>query len=129
MAYELEMIQKNGSKVHRDYRTYLTDRNRNGAMLEGLCDALENHVLEDKDIRMNVYSEAPMMHTSIVNGNIYTWEKNGFRKADGTPVMYADLWEPITRDIREKLRCRISAFTGIPYEIKARLDRMIKEPE
>ena len=68
------------------------------------------------------------MHTHITNGNIYAWEKNGFRKADGSPVMYADLWEQITRDIREKLNCRISAFSGIPYEIKARLEKIIKEP-
>ena len=127
VAYELETTRRNGGKVFRDYRTYLPDRNRNGAMLEGLCDALENHVLEGKDIRMNVYSEAAMMNTHITNGNIYVWEKNGFRKSDGAPVMYAELWKQITRDIREKLNCRISAYTGIPYEIKARLDKMIKE--
>lgn len=69
-----------------------------------------------------------MMHTHITNGNIYTWEKNGFRKADGSPVAYADLWEPITKDIREKLKDRIAMFTGIPYEIRQRLDKMIKEP-
>lgn len=98
-------------------------------MLEGLCDALENHVLEDKDISMNVFSEAPMMHASITNGNIYTWEKNGFKKSDGSPVMYADLWESITQNIRKKLNCRISMTNGIPYEIKKRLEAMIKSLE
>lgn len=121
-------MQKNGQKVRRDYRTYLPDRNRNGAMLEGLCDALENHVLPGKDIRMNVYSEAAMMHTNITNGNIYTWEKRDFKKADGTPVSYADLWEPITKNIRDKLKCRISMFSGLPADIKQRLNKMIMEP-
>lgn len=123
------MIRENGAKVHRDYRTYLTDRNRNGAMLEGLCDALENHVLEGRDIQMNVFSEATMMHTHVTNGNIYTWEKNGFRKSDGTPVMYADLWESITHNIRLKLNNRISMVTGVPWEIKTRLEGMIRSPE
>ena len=127
VAYELETVQ-GGKKVHRDYRTYLPDRNRNGAMLEGLCDALENHVLPGKDIRMNVYSEAVMMHTNITNGNIYTWEERGFTKADGTPVSYADLWEPITKNIRDKLKCRISMFSGLPMDIKQRLNKMIMEP-
>ncbi len=97
-------------------------------MLEGLCDALSNHVLPGKDIRMNVYSEAVMMHTHITNGNIYTWEKNGFRKADGSPVAYADLWEPITRNIREKLKSRISMYKGIPPHVKRTLEGMIKNP-
>lgn len=128
VAYELETVQKNGVKIYRDYRVYLPDRNRNGAMLEGLCDALENHVLPEKDIRMNVYSEAAMMHTHITNGNIYVWEKKDFKKADGSPVAYAELWKQITEDIREKLKCRISAFSGIPCEIKQRLNKMINEP-
>ena len=103
------------------------DGNRNGQMLEGLCDAL-NNIAPGKDIRLNVYSEAVMMHTHITNGNIHTWEKNGFLKADGTPVTYAYLWEPITKNIREKLKCRISMFSGLPMEIRQRLDKMIKEP-
>ena len=126
VAYELETVQR-GAKVRRDFKTYIPDRNRNGAMLEGLCDAF-THVLPGKDIRMNVYSEAIMMHTHITNGNIFTWEKNGFTKSDGSPVAYADLWEPITRDIREKLKCRITMCKGIPLDIRQRLDKMIKEP-
>ena len=127
VAYELETVQR-GAKVRRDYKTYLPDRNRNGAMLEGLCDALENHILSNKELRMNVYSEAPMINAHISNGNIYTWEKNGFRKADGSPVAYADLWEPITRNIREKLKSRISMYQGIPPHIKRTLEGMIKNP-
>ena len=127
MAYELETVQ-GGKKVHRDYRTYLPDRNRNGAMLEGLCDALENHVLPGKDIRMNVYSEAPMMNTHITNGNIYVWEKNGFKKADGSPVAYAELWEQITEGIRGKLKDRITMYNGLPFDIRQRLEKMIKDP-
>lgn len=128
MAYELETVQKNGAKIYRDYRVYLPDRNRNGAMLEGLCDALENHVLPEKDIRMNVYSEAPMMNTHITNGNIFVWERNGFKKADGSPVAYAELWEQITEGIRGKLKDRITMFNGLPFDIRQRLEKMIRDP-
>ena len=128
VAYELEMVRRDGSKAHMDHKTYLPDRNKNGAMLEGLCDALVNHVLEDRDIRMNVYSEAPMMNTHITNGNIYVWEKNGFKKADGSPVAYAELWEQITESIRGKLKDRITMYNGLPFDIRQRLEKMIKDP-
>ena len=107
----------------------MTDHNRNGAMLEGLCDVLARQIKPDMDISMDVYTEAPMMNTHINNGNIYSWEKKGFTKADGSPVTYAGLWQQITRDIREKLKGRITMHFGIPKETKYRLEKFMKEPE
>ncbi len=128
VAYELEMERKGGADVRREYRVYLPDRNRNGAMLEGLCDALENHVLSGKELRMNLYTEAPMMNAQIMNGNIYAWERKGFKKSDGSPVMYSELWESITRNIREKLKERITVFNGLPPDKRQKLEKMFKKP-
>ena len=122
------MERKGGADVRREYRVYLPDRNRNGAMLEGLCDALENHVLSGKELRMNLYTEAPMMNAQIMNGNIYAWERKGFKKSDGSPVMYSELWESITRNIREKLKERIAVFNGLPPDKRQKLEKMFKKP-
>ena len=127
VAYELETTRQNGSKGSVSDRCYLPDRNRNGAMLEGLELALER-VGNDQDACMNVYTEAAMMNAHINNGNIWKWEKNGFMKADGSPVAYADLWESIAKDIREKLNGRITMNTGIPCDIRKRLEQMIRDP-
>jgi len=118
---------KNGRTATCDDHLYLTDRNRNGAALEGLLDALERHVLENMDISISLFTEAPLINTQIMAGNMEKWYRTGYTTAKGEPVKYADLWEQIYDLIQEKVKGGITACDRVPYEKRKILENILRK--
>ena len=44
---------------------------------------------------VDVYSDSAYTVNAFVNGWIYGWKKNGWKKADKKPVLNVDLWEEL----------------------------------
>lgn len=44
---------------------------------------------------VEVYSDSAYMVNAFINGWIYGWKKNGWKKADGKAVSNVDLWEEL----------------------------------
>ena len=45
--------------------------------------------------KVNVYSDSAYTVNAFLNGWIYAWKKNGWKKADGKSVQNIDLWEEL----------------------------------
>lgn len=45
--------------------------------------------------RVNVFSDSAYTVNAYLNGWIYAWKKNGWKKADGKAVLNVDLWEEL----------------------------------
>lgn len=46
---------------------------------------------------VEVYSDSAYMVNAFLNGWVYEWVKNGFKKADNKPVLNEDLWRELLR--------------------------------
>jgi ribonuclease HI len=44
---------------------------------------------------VDVYSDSAYTVNAFLNGWIYAWRKNGWKKADGKAVLNTDLWEEL----------------------------------
>jgi len=44
---------------------------------------------------VDVYSDSAYTVNAFLNGWIYAWKKNGWKKADGKAVLNVDLWETL----------------------------------
>lgn len=44
---------------------------------------------------VDIYSDSAYTVNAFTNGWIYAWRKNGWKKADGKPVLNTDLWEEL----------------------------------
>ena len=44
---------------------------------------------------VDVYSDSAYTVNAFLNGWIYAWKKNNWKKADGKPVLNVDLWEEL----------------------------------
>ncbi len=44
---------------------------------------------------VDVYSDSAYTVNAFLNGWIYSWRKNGWKKADGKTVLNVDLWEEL----------------------------------
>ena len=47
------------------------------------------------DCIVDVYSDSAYTVNAFINGWIYAWRNNGWKKADGKPVLNVDLWETL----------------------------------
>lgn len=45
--------------------------------------------------KVDVYSDSAYTVNAFLNGWIYAWKKNGWKKADGKAVLNVDLWEEL----------------------------------
>ena len=45
--------------------------------------------------KVEVFSDSAYTVNAFLNGWIYAWKKNGWKKADGKPVLNIDLWEEL----------------------------------
>ncbi len=45
--------------------------------------------------KVDVYSDSAYTVNAFANGWIYGWRKNGWKKADGKPVLNEDLWREL----------------------------------
>ena len=45
--------------------------------------------------KVEVYSDSAYTVNAFLNGWIYAWKKNGWKKADGKAVQNVDLWEEL----------------------------------
>ena len=50
---------------------------------------------------VEVYSDSAYTVNAYLNGWIYAWKKNGWKKADGKPVQNVDLWETLYKLTQE----------------------------
>ena len=46
---------------------------------------------------VDVYSDSAYTVNAYLNGWIYAWKKNGWKKSDKSPVLNVELWEKIDR--------------------------------
>ena len=44
---------------------------------------------------VDIYSDSAYTVNAFLNGWIYAWKKNGYKKADGKAVLNVDLWEEL----------------------------------
>lgn len=58
------------------------------AVIKGLQQLKENCIVD-------VYSDSAYMVNAFLNGWVYAWKKNGWKKADGKAVLNVDLWETL----------------------------------
>ena len=45
--------------------------------------------------KVDVYSDSAYVVNAFLNGWVYAWKKNGWKKADGKAVLNVDLWEEL----------------------------------
>ena len=45
--------------------------------------------------KVDVYSDSAYTVNAFLEGRIYGWKKNGWKKSDGKPVLNTDLWEEL----------------------------------
>ncbi len=45
--------------------------------------------------KVEIYSDSAYMVNAFLEGWIYAWQKNGWKKTDGKPVLNVDLWEEL----------------------------------
>ena len=127
VAYELETVLKSGKSKSLSDHIYLTDRNRNGATLEGLLDALEKHILGNMDISLSIFTESAVINAQIMSGNMKRWHEAGYLTSRGEPVKYADLWEDIHELITTKVKGGITGCAPVPPEKQRILENIIRK--
>ncbi len=52
-------------------------------------------LLEPCDV--TIFSDSKYLVDSITKGWLYSWQKKGYKKSDGKPVLNVDLWEKLIR--------------------------------
>lgn len=60
---------------------------------------------------VTVYSDSAYTVNAFLNGWVYEWEKNGWRKADKKPVVNVDLWQRLL-DLTRKNEVRFVKVKG-----------------
>ena len=125
-AYELETTLKSGKNESVSGHVYLTDRNRNGATLEGLIEGLKR-IRMDMNVSLSLYTEAAVINTQIMAGNMEKWHKAGYKTSKGEPVKYADLWQEIYGLVKTKVRGGIVDCSPVPYEKQRKLEGIIRK--
>ncbi len=45
--------------------------------------------------KVDVYSDSAYTVNAFINGWIFAWQKNGYKKADNKPVLNVDLWQEL----------------------------------
>ena len=48
---------------------------------------------------VDIYSDSAYAVNAFLNGWIYAWKKNGWKKADGKAVQNVDLWEDLYKEV------------------------------
>jgi ribonuclease HI len=51
--------------------------------------------------KVKIYSDSAYTVNGFNNGWVYSWEKNGWKKADGKQVLNVDLWQELMGLVRE----------------------------
>ena len=50
---------------------------------------------------VDIYSDSAYTVNAFLNGWVYAWKKNGWKKADGKAVQNVDLWEDLYKKVQE----------------------------
>ena len=79
---------------------------------------------------VNVYSDSAYVVNSIEKGWIYSWKKNGWRKADKKEVKNIDLWERLLKQMEIHQVKFLKVKGHSTDELNNRCDRLaVKERE
>ncbi len=83
-----------------------------------------------EECEVEVYSDSAYVVNSIENGWIYSWKKNGWKKADKKPVKNVELWERLLA-LMDKHKVTFLKVKGhADDELNNRCDRLaVKERE
>ena len=85
-------------KARREYSgsELLTTNNRMElkAVVEGLA-------LIKYPCIVDIYSDSAYTVNAFLNGWIYAWEKNGWKKADGKAVLNVEIWQELLKLVRK----------------------------
>ena len=126
VAYELETTLKNGRNGSLSDHIYLTDRNKNGATLEGIIEGL-SRISEDTNVSLFLFTESTVINTQIMAGNLEKWHKADFMTSKGEPVKYSDLWQEVYELIKTKVKGGITGCAPVPPEKQRLLESIIRK--
>ncbi len=74
--------------------------------------------------KVEVYSDSAYTVNAYANGWIYGWKRNGWKKADGKPVLNVDLWEELYRLTQEHEVTFIKVAGHADNELNNRCDKL-----
>ncbi|MBR2871680.1 MAG: ribonuclease HI [Clostridia bacterium] len=74
--------------------------------------------------KVEVYSDSAYTVNAYTNGWIYGWKRNGWKKADGKPVLNVDLWEELYRLTQEHEVTFIKVAGHADNELNNRCDKL-----
>ena len=74
--------------------------------------------------KVEVYSDSAYTVNVYTNGWIYGWKRNGWKKADGKPVLNVDLWEELYRLTQEHEVTFIKVAGHADNELNNRCDKL-----
>lgn len=73
---------------------------------------------------VEVYSDSAYVVNSIEKGWIYSWKKNGWKKADKKPVKNVDLWERLLDQMQKHKVTFLKVKGHADDELNNRCDRL-----
>lgn len=76
---------------------------------------------------VEVYSDSAYVVNSIEKGWIYSWKKNGWKKADKKPVKNIDLWERLLKQLDTHKVTFLKVKGHADDELNNRCDRLAVE--
>ena len=74
--------------------------------------------------KVEVYSDSAYTVNAYTNGWIYGWKRNGWKKADGKPVLNVDLWEELYKLTQEHEVTFIKVAGHADNELNNRCDKL-----
>ena len=85
-----------GILIYGEYRReyYAADKHTTNNRMEVLA-VIEGLKMLKYPCIVDVYSDSAYTVNAFLNGWIYAWKKNGWKKADKKPVSNVDLWEEL----------------------------------
>ena len=78
--------------VEKEYSNFEETTTNNRMEIRAVIEGLK---LLKYPCMVDVYSDSAYTVNAYLNGWVYAWKKNGWKKTDGKPVLNVDLWEEL----------------------------------
>lgn len=93
VAYKLVFL-KDGHEEGSKRDSFQTDATQQGAILEGMCTALER-LKEGNRLDVTVVCGNSYILSTVDQNQHITWSQNEWKKKDGSPAKYQEQWKRI----------------------------------
>ena len=91
IGYVLELVDIEGQTVATKEGWMEVDETWNGAILQAFIKALSKM---NRNCEIHLYTQNKVI-LDMIDNNMDTWKKNGYRNSRGTPIRNAQLWEKL----------------------------------